>query len=244
MKIAFLSFYSGAVDRGVEVATQALAKGLAKEFSTTVFQSGRRVAPQVATVVLPVTTSRKLDSGSGLLKSIYLDYFSLKILVFTLQWLPYFLREKYDAVIPTNGGWQVVICRLACWILGKKLVVQGNAGIGRDDRWQLLWQPEMFIAISPSGFAWAKRFYPHHKISFIPYGVDIPAIAKAKALPVNLKKPIVLCVAAFLPYKRLELLIYAMKDITKASLLLIGHGSLEPKLHELGELLLRSEEHT
>jgi len=42
MKIAFLSFYSGAVDRGVEVATQALAKGLAKEFSTTVFQSGER----------------------------------------------------------------------------------------------------------------------------------------------------------------------------------------------------------
>src|SRR3989344_802395 len=96
----------------------------------------------------------------------------------------------------------------------------------------------MFIAISPAGFAWAKHFYPHDKISFIPYGVDVVAIAKAKAQPMNLKKPIVLCVAAFLLYKRLELLIYAMKDITEASLLLIGHGPLEPKLHELGELLL------
>src|SRR3989344_1757803 len=238
MKIAFLSFYSGLVDRGVEVATQALAQGLAKKFSTTVFQSGKRVVPNVTIVILPVTVSKKLDSSPHFLKSVYVDYFSLKILIFTLKWLPYFFREQYDVVIPTNGGWQVVICRLACWILGKQLIVEGNAGIGRDDRWQLLWRPDKFIAISPAGFAWAKRYYAPAKIGFIPYGVDVAAISKAKAHDVDLKNPIVLCVAAFLPYKRLDLLICAMKEIPEASLLLIGHGPLEQKLRDLGTQLL------
>ncbi|HCS78600.1 TPA: hypothetical protein DIV55_02550 [Patescibacteria group bacterium] len=238
MKIAFLSFYSGLVDRGVEVATQALAQGLAKKFSTTVFQSGKRVVPNVTIVILPVTVSKKLDSSPHFLKSVYVDYFSLKILIFTLKWLPYFFREQYDVVIPTNGGWQVVICRLACWILGKQLIVQGNAGIGRDDRWQMLWQPNRFIAISPAGFEWAKHYYSPAKISFIPYGVDVAAISRAKVHAVDLKKPIALCVAAFLPYKRLELLIYAMKEVPEASLLLIGHGPLEQKLRDLGAQLL------
>ncbi len=240
MKIAFLSFYSGEIDRGVEVATTALAWGLSKNHDVTVFQAGSRISPLVKTIKIPIKTTWPSDSSSSALRSLYLDYYSRKITAFTLNFLPYFFKEHYDVVIPTNGGWQVVLCRLVTWVLKKKMVVQGNAGIGRDDLWSLFFLPDHYIAISPEGLKWAQEKMPAVTSSYIPHGVDTRLFKNAKPATVALEKPLVLCVSAFLPYKQIDLLIKAMQHVQDASLLVIGHGPEEKKLQSLGDTLLGS----
>ena len=237
MKIAFLSFYSGQIDQGVEVATAELAKRLFDNHSVTLFQAGNKASPGVKTIILHHGGRWVEDTSHGWGRWFYLDYYSQQILWFTFKFLPFLFNDKYDVVIPTNGGWQVVICRLATWLLGKKMIVQGNAGIGRDDLWQLRLRPNVFVAISPQGSAWAKPKSWGVKNVYIPYGVNVDVFNKARSVSIPLAKPIVLCVSAFLRYKRVELLIKAMKHV-QASLLLIGHGPLEKELKTLGQKLL------
>ena len=176
MKIAFLSFYSGKVDRGVEVATGELARRLSDRHDVTVFQAGETTIKKVNTVRIVCERKWPQDTSNSLWRMFYLDYYSWKITLFTWKCFRYLFKEKYDLIIPVNGGWQVLICRLITWILGKKMLVQGNAGIGRDDFWQALLRPDHFVAISPQGYSWVKQKAPWLKTSFIPYGVNLDHI--------------------------------------------------------------------
>ncbi len=239
MKIAFLSYYSGWIDRGVEVATKELVRRLSKNHEVTLFQAGERIVDKVNTVRLTVNHEWPSDTSSSPLRIFYLDYYSRQILKFTLKFVPYFNKYKYDLVIPTNGGWQALILKILARKLGSKLILQGNAGIGRDDFFQTLLKPDYFIAISPQGYSWAKKF-SWIKSIYIPYGVDLELFKKTKPAITGLPKPVVLCIAAFVPYKRVELLIKAMEKVEKSSLLVIGQGPLEKKLHDMGEKLLGS----
>lgn len=238
MRIAFLSFYSGKIDRGVEVATQVLASKLSKNYETTLFQAGDRVNSEINTQIFKIEDKWPQDSSKSCLRKFYLDHYSRKIFLFSLKFLPFFVKYKYDVVIPTNGGWQVLLLRIITWIYGKKMIVQGNAGIGRDDYWQLLLKPDIFVAISPQGYLWAKKKAPKVNSIYIPYGVDSDLFQKTLPIQIPLKKPIILCVSALLEYKRVELLIKAVEKISNASLLIIGHGPLEKQIQELGNKLL------
>lgn len=237
MKIALLSFYSGKIDRGVEVSAGALAKGLGVHHDVTLYQGGKKKLFGVKSIELTQRVWKK-DTSSSFLRRWYLDYYSRQIFVFTLRFIPFFLHEKYDLILPTNGGWQVLIIRLLTWIFRKKMIVQGNAGIGRDDHFQLLMRPDVYIAISPQGYSWAKSNSGSVKVVYIPHGVDIEKIKSTKPAHLQLTKPIVLCVGAFLPYKRIELLLRAMQKVPSASLLLIGHGPLKEQLQDMGVQLL------
>lgn len=238
MKIVFLSFYSGHVNRGVETATGALAQKLSTRHQVIVFQAGERLTENIPTIKLLHISNWPVDTNRSFLRRFYLDYYSRQIVRFTLAFISYLRREKYDVVIPTNGGWQVVLVRLATWILGKKMLVQGNAGIGRDDFWQALWHPDYFIAISPNGEAWIKKKATWLQSAYIPYGVDLGKMNRAPKIHLPLNKPIVLSVAALAPYKRVDFLIKAMALVPNASLLLIGQGPEEEKLRKLGQRLL------
>jgi glycosyltransferase involved in cell wall biosynthesis len=238
MKIAFLSFYNGKIDRGVEVATKELVKKFSLHHNTRLYQAGSKVEEGVATEVVEMNLSWPTDSSSSKLRAIYLDYYSLKILLFTIKCLPKLWKEKYQIIIAENGGWQLLLIKLFTKIKGGKVLVQGNAGIGRDDHWQLLLRPDYYIAISPVGLEWAQKIAPKIHSKYIPYGVDLKAFDTAKKAIVALKTPIVLCVSAFLPYKRIDLLITAMQNVAGASLLVIGQGPLKEYLENLGGKLL------
>ncbi len=239
MKIAFLSFYSGWIDRGVEVATAELAKRLSKTHEVTVFQGGDRIAPEVNIVRLSVNQKWPQDSSSYPLRTFYLDYYSRQIAKFTLKFIPYFKKNKYDIVIPTNGGWQALLVRLLAKQLDAKIILQGNAGIGRDDLFQAVLKPDCFIAISPNGYEWVRKF-SWVKSVYIPYGVDLELFSKTKPAQISLTKPIVLCVAAFSQYKRIDKLIQAMEKVPEASLLVIGQGPMEQELRDLGIKILNN----
>ena len=92
MKIAFISFYSGQIDRGVEVGTANLSSRLVRNHRVTLFQAGKRVIPGVSTVVLPETKWPE-DSSSSFFRLLYLDYYSRRIALFTLRLTHFFFKS-------------------------------------------------------------------------------------------------------------------------------------------------------
>ena len=128
--------------------------------------------------------------------------------------------------------------RFVAWATHSKLVVVGAAGIGRDDLWQLLCFPDLFIAISKPEHIWAKLKTPWIKSVYIPYGVDQKLFQNASEAPLFVKKPRVVCIGAFVPYKRIDYLIRAMQHVDRAVLVLVGQGPEEQNLRFLGESLL------
>jgi len=150
------------------------------------------------------------------------------------------LKKKYDLVIPTNGRFQVIITRFITWLTRGKMIVSGQSGMGWDDRLNLYTFPNYFIPISSEALKWAKKVNPLVKSIYIPNGVDTRKFKKEGGkINTDLKKPIILCVAALTKTKRIDLVIRAVSKIKDTSLLIVGRGSEENNLRILGEKLLK-----
>ncbi len=238
-KIAILSCYSGVVDRGVETFVLEISKRLGKDYDLTVFcREGLKVQGKFKIKKIKYGVA-KPKSAKGMLGKFYLDSQSLKVLIFTLWSLPQLLRGKYDLLIPVNGGWQIALVRIVTKLTGSKMLITGHAGIGSDDAWNLLWQPDIFVALTYAQAQWAKRLSGDIKVVQIPNGVDLhkfnPKVVPAKlALP----KPIVICASALVPYKRVDLTIRAIAMAKNISLLVVGEGELKGAVDSLGKRLL------
>jgi len=149
-------------------------------------------------------------------------------------------KKKYDVIIPTNGRWQVFIVRKITWLTGAKMIVSGQAGIGWDDKLNLLSFPNVFVALTSKAEKWAKGFNPFVKVVKIPNGVDLQ---KFKIINLKLKirrqTPTVLCVGAFTKQKRLDLVIRAIAKLKDVNLIIAGGGGdLEQDIRILGNRIL------
>lgn len=237
-KIAIFSFYSGIVERGVENFTYEVAKRLAKKYSITIYCSGNLPADKykVKTYKAFGTTPQQ---KSWIFSKFYLDIQAFKILFFTLKTLPSLYREKYDLIIPSNGGWQTVILRIFTKVTGSKLLITGHAGIGSDDAWNLFFRPDVFVALTQSQLQWARKLVHEVKSTIISNGVDLSLFnPKVPAKRLNLKKPIVVCASALVPYKRVDTVIKAVAKASNLSLLVLGDGQLKGSIDSLGKRLL------
>jgi glycosyltransferase involved in cell wall biosynthesis len=189
-------------------------------------------------VRLPVQWNMR-NSNASLLRRLFLDYWSILIARFSFTILPFLWSEKFDIIIPTNGGWQTLLMRLFTWVRGGKVAVVGHSGKGWDDRMNLWSFPNYFVALSKSAQRWAKRVNPFIKITFIPDGVDLLRFnhhgTKAN---IHLEHPIILAVSALEKSKRLHLAIQAVAKLQKGSLLILGDGPEKRTLKSLGDDLL------
>ncbi|MCL4389955.1 MAG: glycosyltransferase family 4 protein [Patescibacteria group bacterium] len=224
MKIAFLNLYSGVNNRGAETFAHELARRLGKNHEVKFYRG--------ADYNLKVVQSE--HNSRNLLKRFFLDGANLSVLQFSWKIFPILRREKYDWVIPINGFWQVLLCKL----LPSKILITGHSGPGWDERWNLYLKPDVFVATTEPTEKWAKRTCPWTKIVTIPYGIDMGLFAKAKPVKINLPRPVILCDAAAVEYKRIDLAIKAVAKLKKASLLHLGAGPLLPSIQALGRGLL------
>lgn len=241
MKIVFLNIYQGLANRGAERSTLELCRRLSLQNKITLISGGKpENISNVKNLKIPVLFPRIPDTSSSFFRRFYLDIWSLQIFLFTLFALPFLLKQNIDILIPVNGGWQTFLCKLVSVIKKSKLTIIGRAGIGRDDHFNLLFRPDLFIALTKKAFSWAKKINPEGRIVHLPNGVDLEKFnprVKPKAL--NLTRPIILAVSALTENKRLDLTIKAVALMKKpASLLIIGQGPLQNKLQKEGLRLL------
>ncbi len=239
MKIAFLSMYSGLVNRGAETYVASLGQRLAKTNEVIVFQGGIAKGEEDYKIE-PISMSLNWDkSGSPFLKRLYLDYWSRKVFWFTLKSLPKIWKEKSDIVIVTNGGWQPALVRIITWLYRGKMVISGQAGVGWDEAVNLLSFPNAFVALSTRAQKWAKRINPLVRTEMIPNGVDLQKFKpEGQLLQVDLPRPIILFVGALEEGKRPLRAIEAVANLRRASLIIVGDGPLWEEVERVGQQLL------
>ncbi len=244
MKIAFLNIYSGVNNRGAESFAQELAGRLSGEHEVFFFYGGEprgdekyKVVRINAPVVQPHQGSYP-DAWHNLLKKLFLDQAALSVLDFSLTAFPYLWRGKFDLLIPLNGFWQVLLCKVITLFCGGKILITGHSGPYWDDKWNLWLKPDIFVATTGPTQSWAKQVSPWTKVTLIPYGVDLSRFSQAKPRSLDLERPLILCPSAAVPYKRIDLAIAAVARLKKGSLLHLGEGYVGEEIKELGEKLL------
>ncbi len=149
------------------------------------------------------------------------------------------IRGCYDIVIPLNGRWQSLKMSLGRLIGRYKLVISGHSGIGRDDIWNILVRPNVFVALTENMQQWAKKWALGVKIIKIPNGIDLDKFSPTgQSIDFDLPKPIILSVGALVWYKHHERVIKAAAKLDKASVVIVGEGPEKNALKELGKQLL------
>src|SRR3989344_5093432 len=131
MKIAFLNIYQNLVDRGAETFVRELSKRLSAGHDVTVIGGDKIPAKR-----WPI------------LWRAFVDPQGVQVCWWTLTKLFKIWRERYDIVVPLNGGWQPAFVRLVTWLYGGKMVISGQAGMGWDERNNLWCFPDTFVALS------------------------------------------------------------------------------------------------
>ena len=131
MKIAFLSFYSGIVNRGVETVVHELASRLNASNQVTVFQQGQvrdSSLYSIQRIELRLNQDKKDMTGTWA-RRFFLDYWSRQIGLFTIKCLKPIIQGNFDIVMTYNGGWSAIIMRLVTWLFGIRMPRVGNPAV-------------------------------------------------------------------------------------------------------------------
>lgn len=147
---------------------------------------------------------------------------------------------NFDVVIATNGRLQALKAALGRLFGGYKLIISGQAGIGKDDLWNLLIvRPDVYVALTDFELNWAKKYSLRTRLCKIPNGVNLDKFSPTgPKVNIGLTGKIILSVGALFWYKHHELTIQALSRLKGVSLLIIGDGPEYHKLLNLGEKLL------
>src|SRR5258708_34323826 len=173
LKVAFLSFYSGEVYRGVETYVYEFASRLFDlGINVIVYQNGPRLKN---TKYKTVSTNFRVDwrqKGRSFrhFRIPLFDYYSRLIGRFTGQSLE-LIDKDTDVIITTNGSLQIFLTKFWSLTHKAKIVVAGQSGPGMDDRWNLWCFPSVFVGMTDFQCKWAKKTNSLVKVVNIPNGV-------------------------------------------------------------------------
>lgn len=149
------------------------------------------------------------------------------------------IKGQFDIVISTNGRMQALKMSLGRLLGRYKILIAAHAGIGRDEIWNLLTRPNVYIALTDAELNWAKRFAFGLKLIKIPNGIDLDKFSpEGRKKDFGIDNPIILSVGALEWYKHHDLAIRAVAKIPNTSFLIIGEGSQKNMLEKLGSQLL------
>lgn len=228
MKIVFLNYYGGLVQRGAETYVHNLANNLSLKNDIFVFQSGPELSNSKYSTY-PKPTLRNLNELSA----------------FTIWAIEKINQIRPDVVIPVNNGDQVRLISGLKHALKFKLVISSQSGMGRwgpgKDEWlNTLFNVDKYVMLTHEAQRRFRVFAPWQSTVVIPNGVDVNVFnPKVNPVKTKLAHPIVICVAALSKPKRVEFTVKAVSK-TNASLLLVGKGTLqqENNINELASKLI------
>ncbi len=236
LKLAFLSYYSGKVSRGVETFVHELANALTiLGHQVLVYQSGSAFSEALyKTVIIKDQTEPKAAKSY----KPFNNYYALLVKDFTKRALNE-MEPDVDIVYPTNGQWQSVLTRLWCLQKRKKMVISGQSGPGRDDKINLFIFPHRFIALSDYQKKWARKVNRLVRTEKIPNGIDLKKFSmQGKPYTLDLPKPVILNVSALVDWKRQDLIVKAVFRLQAGSLVLVGSGEEKKHLEALCQKLI------
>lgn len=235
MKIAILHMTAGMIDRGSEVYFDMLAKSLAKNHELLFCQSGPRIKSQYRIMrIHPLSQLPRIAPTNWWQKILFrlkINSLSLNSLIFTFKSLVVLKKFSPNIVIAVNGGWQVIILKL--FLNNAKIVVFGQAGIGHDDRFNLLVSPHLFIAPTEQAAGWAKVYAKKDtKVAMVPNPIDLHKYMLVKPTNLAMDHPILITVGALTAYKNILSLVSVASSLS-LNLVIVGDGELATKLSSM-----------
>lgn len=147
----------------------------------------------------------------------------------------YIRNGKFDLIFPNNGIWGIKFAKQLRDETGTSFIYTGHGGIGEEERKIIQQEPDCYIATNPTTKEWASSF-SQTKIAEVPIGINLSSFSKKYDLKPEHRiydHPIVLCVAAFTEFKQQALLVNAMQELGKGTLILIGTGELIEDIENL-----------
>lgn len=147
------------------------------------------------------------------------------------------LSGSFDIVMSINGGFQSLTASLGRLAAKYKLIVVGQAGIGRGLIWDTaIVQPDIFVALTDYMARWVKKWAWNSRVVKIHNGVDLDKFKPSgEKIKFDLPSPIILSVGALEWYKHHELAIEAVSQLKEGSLLVVGSGKEREQLEQLGK---------
>jgi glycosyltransferase involved in cell wall biosynthesis len=241
-KIAMLVPRFGIVDRGVEIYTRGLVKMLEASYEITVYsrKKTKRYTRPVWAIAEENPLLQKMynfhPKFKVFLDMVFLDPMSVEMLTFSIALFPRLLFSDYDLLYPQNGLWGAVMCRAVRLFRGIPFIYRSAGG---KEPMIVRQKPNLYIATTPCIAKFIKTIREDVKVKVIPYPISSSHfLGNAKPKKIPLYKPIILCVGALIPAKRIDTAIEAVAKLKKGSLLVLGKGPLERDLKEKGRALL------
>lgn len=153
----------------------------------------------------------------------------------------FWLWNSYPIIISTGGRFEVILARIITFLTGKKLVVFGHSGPGVDDKWNLLCSPNVFVCFSKVQSDWAKKHkFSWTKLATISHSVDLSRFKPKRKKKGKLKT--VLCVAANIPSKRIDLVRKAAAKLRNTEFLAVGKGNqIEVSYEKMPEIYQKAD---
>lgn len=150
------------------------------------------------------------------------------------------IKGAYQIVIAINGGLQSLKASLGRFKKNYKLVISGQAGIGRGEIFNIaVVKPDMFIALTDDMARWARKWAWGSKVIKIPNGIDLDKFSPAgEKITIDLPRPIILSAGALVWYKFHDRVIRAVSEMGEGSVLIVGEGEEKENLEKLGQKLL------
>lgn len=244
-KVYIFSLYNNVINRGVESFSDGLAKRLVSLGVDISLVCAGKSSSESRYKVITVDKCLLPTFSNRYLSVLEIDSDSLSSLIFSLKSLYLFAEDCNHTVFTMNDCWQVIVLRIFRFFYRRKIkiVAGGHAGIGHDDYKTLKSGPDVFVALTEEAFNWASKYSPKStKVVLIPVGLDIETFRQAPPLRLfNNNFPVVYCNAALVFYKRVNLVIKAVSQLTNVNLVLTGGGPLQKELTELGNKLIGVE---
>ncbi|MDR0993164.1 MAG: glycosyltransferase family 4 protein [Verrucomicrobiota bacterium] len=243
-KIVFVLSGYGRVVRGAERLVQQLVLRLSDEFDIQVLGSGTDAPHAVALKMVPrehratrwIQQTPVLGHASRLFQLDPLNWEWMTSARAARNWLE---KHPCDLLVPEGGRWGG---RLGLWARKNKGIPFVDIAHGAMSRWETAaarCRPDAYVTPTRRMAEEMGRIVPGLHTEIIPCGVDLEHFSVSgphETLP--LQRPVVLAVGALEPLKRMDVLIRALHDGGRGSLLMVGDGPLRREWTELGRSLL------
>jgi glycosyltransferase involved in cell wall biosynthesis len=250
-KIVILATKVGVINRGAETFVVEMVKKLKDFYNIEVYSKGihKDIEEFITKVDVKIPKIFKLhqylynnlkyfqkvcDKTHYLVPSVIEQYYFNKVVY------DKYLKNRadIDLIYPNNGIWGVKVALKVRANYGTPFIYTGHGGIGAGEKLILKTNPDMYIAINNDALKWAKHY--SNNVIEIPNGVDLNSF-NIKSINTKTNKNLqVLCVGAFVEFKRQKLLIDAMHKLGYGNLVLLGSGELKNELSKYGNKYLRN----
>ncbi len=246
MRIVFVISVVGKVKRGGESTTMGLVSFLSRHAHVTVISGGPFEHDNVRDLSFPdMPRYASLYEGlpsfikHRLIRRLHLDPLSVRNFSFCRRALRYIVRENPDVVVFRSvGPWGAKTGRYLRSRHGIPFItIEGGWKTG--ERETARYGPNLHISVNPDVADYLKDQLPGMKIAYIPNGISVKDFAPyGRKAGVALPRPLFLGCGAMEEVKRFHLSIKAVHYLGRGSLLLLGKGSREASLRQLGKRLL------